>query len=499
MMMRLLGLLVGMWSLFGGFLGQAQPADTSRRPIALQADSLVGGVDAAGRRFRELIGHVFLQQEATRLWADRATQWPDQQRIRFVGRVRIVERGDSLEADTIYYDSRQKVGRAVGRVRLWDGSVTVEAPLGWYYTREKRAVFEAGVRLADSAAVLTSQRGVYWSDEKRAEFYGNVRLEGSNRYLEADTVVYFRETEVALARGRVFIEQQDTSEDGTITRALLFGRQAFNNEQTGYSRLTGRPLLVLLRPDSTGQIDTLLVRAGQLHFTRMDSLRRLIAVDSVRLWQRRLAARADSLVYDRIVQGGAVVREEVWLFGSPIAWFDATQVSGDTLWLRGSPEGGDTLQVFPNAFVVQRDTVLDRLQQLKGRRLVGYFEQDSLRQLVVGPNAEAIYYLRDRSDSLRGAVRVSGDTITFWFAGNRARRVRVAGGVQGVQYDRERIPEPFRLEGFQWMPELRPDPANLLQETWMRQRLRTLPEWQRPVPPVKPTANPTAYERPGNH
>lgn len=228
-----LGLLMG-WRL------HAQPADTSRRPVWLQADSLIGGVDAAGRRFRSLVGNVSLQQGETRLWAQRAIQWPDLERIRFVGNVRIVERGDSLAADTIDYDSRQKIGRALGNVRLWDGSVTVEAPLGWYYTQEKRASFEAGVRLADSAAVLTSQRGTYWSSEKKAEFYGQVRLQGQRRYLEADTVIYFRDTEVALAKGHVFIIQQDTLDEGTLRRTLLFGRQAFNNEQTGYSRLEGQ-------------------------------------------------------------------------------------------------------------------------------------------------------------------------------------------------------------------------------------------------------------------
>lgn len=487
-------MLLSGWGGGIGWMLQAQPADTSRQPVALQADSLVGGVDAAGRRFRELIGRVFLEHEATRLWAERATQWPEDRRIRFVGNVRIAERGDSLKADTIYYDTRQKIGRAVGRVQLWDGSVVVEAPLGWYYTREKRAVFEAGVRLADSAAVLTSQRGVYWSEEKRAEFYGNVQLTGQNRYLEADTVIYFRDTEVALAQGRVFIEQQDTTEDGAVTRTLLFGHQAFNNEQTGYSHLTGRPLLMFGRMDATGQLDTLLVRAGQLHFFRQDSLRRLIAVDSVQLWQRRMAVRADSLVYDQIVQNGTVVREEVQWFGAPLAWFEDIQVSGDTLWLRGSGER-DTLWVFPHAFVVQRDTVLDRLQQLKGRQLTGYFEQDSLRQLVVGPNAEAIYYVRDRNDSLRGVVQVSGDEITFWLVGNRVERLGVQGGVQGVQYDRDRMPEPFWLEGMRWLPELRPNPADLLQETWIQQRLRTALEGQRPLPSGMPAASPTAYER----
>ncbi len=464
-----LGLLMG-WRL------HAQPADTSRRPVWLQADSLIGGVDAAGRRFRSLVGNVFLQQGETRLWAQRAIPWPDLERIRFVGNVRIVERGVSLAADTIDYDSRQKIGRALGNVRLWDGSVTVEAPLGWYYTQEKRASFEAGVRLADSAAVLTSQRGTYWSSEKKAEFYGQVRLQGQRRYLEADTVIYFRDTEVALAKGHVFIIQQDTLDEGTLRRTLLFGRQAFNNEQTGYSRLEGHPLLILLRQDSAqAPIDTLLVRATQLHLSREDSLRRLVAHGSVQLWQRRLAARADSLRYEQVLHEGRLVREVVQLFGQPIVWFEHTQITGDTLRLSGDGRTRDTLWVAPNPFVVQQDTVLQRLQQLRGRRLVGYLEQDSLRQLVVGPNAEAIYFLRDRNDSLRGAVRISGDEITLWFERESVRRVRVQGGVQGTQYSPDQIPEPFRLEGFRWHPELRPSPADLLEENWIQHRLQAEP------------------------
>jgi lipopolysaccharide export system protein LptA len=482
------------WLLMLGVLGaaaHAQPADTSRRPVLLQADSLIGGMDAAGYRFRALVGNVFLRQGETRLWAQRAIQWPDLERIRFVGSVRIVERGDSLVADTIDYDSRQKVGRAIGNVRLWDGSVTVEAPRGWYYTREKRAVFEGGVRLADSAAVLISQQGTYWSDEKKAEFYGQVRLQGQHRYLEADTIIYFRDTEVALARGQVFIEQQDTTDTGTVTRTLLFGRQAFNNEQTGYSRLEGQPLLILLRQDSTQDaMDTLWVRAQQLHLSREEPLRRLVAHGNVRLWQRRLAARADSLRYEQVLHEGRVVREVVQLWGRPIAWFKTTQITGDTLRLSGDGNGHDTLWVAPNPFVVHQDTVLQRLQQLRGRRLVGYLAQDSLRQLMVGPNAEAIYFLRDRNDSLRGAVRISGDELTLWFEGENVRRVRLQGGVQGTQYGADQIPEPFRLEGFQWHPELRPDPADLLEENWIRDRLQAGPARLLTGSPVLPAVEP---------
>ena len=414
-----------------------------------------------------LRGAVRLRQDETRLRSNRATEYTERGEYLFLGDVLIVERGDTLRAERVRYDKRRKIGYATGQVRLSDGEVTVVAPSGEYYLDEKRAVFRQGVMLVDSATVLTSEQGAYWSSEKRAEFYDRVRLTGDRTYLEADTVTYFRETEVALARGNVFIERLGGEEGArvdTATRTFLFGARAFNDNRAAHSRVEGHPLLVQLRTDSTGMpVDTLLVRARRLETARRDSLQQLTAVDSVRIWQRRLAAVADSVVYERRRLPGGALHEESRLYRGPMTWFQQAQVHGDTIRVTARDGAVDSLQV-RDGFVARRDTVLDRISQLRGRTLLGLFERDTLRTLHVAPNAQAIHFLRDeKTNALKGAVQVSGDYIRFNLAGEGALQdIRVYRGVEGTYYETVLIPATLELEGFRWAPARRPVKATLL-------------------------------------
>ncbi len=444
----------------GDSTGAARSDTIRTREVSISADLLEG--DAAdGERIRRLVGNVALRQEDTRLWARRATQYLDRREILFSGDVLVVERGDSLRADTVLYNSRTKTGRARGSVRLSDGDVIVYAPSGLYFTREKRAQFTEGVTLIDSSATLRSREGEYWSDEKRAEFYHDVVLDEDRTHLEADSVTYLRETDVSIARGNVFIERMgDEEEDASdaSTRTLLFGERAFNDEVASFSRIEGTPLLVQIRYDSTSaEFDTLMIRAAVIESSLRDSLRRLVALDSVRIWQQELASAADSVVYDRISVANDSIREEVRLYRNPVAWFEDNQVTGDTLRIIASGGSVDTLLVRNNAFVARLDSALQRIQQLKGRHLVATFRSDSLRTLSVGPRAEAINFRGDENGEPAGAVQMSADRIIFYFANDELSRLSAIRGTEGTYYSEELIPENFQLDGFRWTPERRPE------------------------------------------
>ncbi len=480
MTIRALAMVAGIVGVlaFGPRAVQAQTPDTTARAAADTTNAEPKEVELlhAGELLKEtpealeLIGDVRLRQGDTGLRANRATEYADRDEYLFLGDVLIIERGDTLRAERVRYNKRTKIGYATGKVRLSDGEVVVYAPSGRYHTEEKRAVFEDGVTLVDSATVLTSRAGEYWSDDKRAEFYGEVHLSGDRTYLESDSVTYFRDTEVAVARGDVFIERlggedDDTAASDSTTRTFLFGQSAYNDNRGGVSRIRGRPLLIQLRADSTGApTDTLLIRAGRLDVIREDSLQRLIARDSVKIWQRDFAAVADSVVYERVRFEGLPVREESRLFRDPMAWFQRSEAHGDTLRVTARESAVDSLFILGSAFVAQRDTVLDRLSQLRGRYMLGLFENDSLRTLFVRPNAEAIYFLRDEdTDALKGAVRASADRVVFDVQGEgKPKDIRFYRGVEGEYYDVALIPEPFRLDGFRWEPERRPEKLRLL-------------------------------------
>ena len=396
------------------------------------------------------------------------------------------------------YNKRTKVGRARGNVRLTDGEATVLAPSALYYTEEKRSVFEEGVVLLDSTSTLRSQAGEYFSDEERAEFYGDVRLDEERTGLDADTVTYFRDTEISIARGDVFIERyggEEGEEADSTTRTLLYGEWAYNDEPNGRSRTEGRPLLVQIRTDSTGApSDTLVVRARTLVTSQDDSLRRLVAIDSVRVWQRDYAAVADSAVFDR-VETSAAERDDLRLYRAPVAWFERSEVSGDTLRVTALDGETDSLFVRENTFVAQLDTVSGRVHQIKGRHLIGVIEEAS-RQFTVWPNAETVRFM-SKDGRPDGAVQVSADRIIFLFEGDKPRRARWIGGVQGTQYSENLVPNPLRLEGFRWTPEAKPTKEGLLEGIALPPGPEPPPQTE-PVPIVRSEEDPLQEEGGGS-
>ncbi len=273
------------------------------RPATVDADSLQAFTEE-GARLQDLFGEVFVRQDSTRLRSQFARRYLDRGEFLFTDNVVIFERGDTLTADTVRYDKNRKIGRARGNVRLTDGDVVVRAPRAVYYAQEKRSVFPDTVTLVDSTRVLRASTGTYFSSEDRAEFGGHVQMTDPNTYMEADSVTYLRTDQMSIARGNVFIERNPRRRRAagadTTRRTFLFGERARNEETSNRSRVRGRALLVQIRSDSLGQpTDTLVVAAQEMDLTRRGRQRRVVATDSVRIWQADLAAVADSAVYDR--------------------------------------------------------------------------------------------------------------------------------------------------------------------------------------------------------
>jgi len=575
--------------------GDAAPADTSAPGRAIvQADSL-SALTREGERLQELFGNVRVRQDTTRLRSQYGLRYLNRDELLFTGDVVIYERGDTLRADTVWYNKRTKVGRARSNVQLTDGEVVVQAPEARYYTEEKRSVFPDSVTLIDSSRVLRAQQGTYWSNERRAEFQGAVTLADPETYLESDSLTYFRDRERSIATGSVFIRRVEEGETAADTSAItyLFGEWADNQEQRRYSRVERQGLLVRVRLDSTGTPeDTLAVRAHRLEAQRTDTYHRLVAVDSVRIWQADLAAVADSAVYDRVVAAGApdtadapaprptpkrpppdvprraspldslVARaepvgptpdapapgrasaprpptqdttqtdtsvttppdtaraappdtsaaaqagstkrqrgrrwvtpsvpseddlplEETRLFREPVTWFERTQVWGDSIRVRARRRSLDTVYVRGTAFAAQLDTTVNRIRQLKGKDITAFFRRDSLQKIRAQPNGQAIYFSSDKNGALNGATRASADVVEIQFADGDVKRITFGGGVQGEAYHKKKyIPDPFRLEGFQWTPERRPTRARLLREPRVRERLNLGPPPPQRKPPV---------------
>ncbi|PSQ80243.1 MAG: hypothetical protein BRD46_04730, partial [Bacteroidetes bacterium QS_8_68_15] len=501
-------------------------------------------------------GDVLITDEDDSLWADRVRYDSRRKISRATGDVRVSSGGEVLLAGPVgryFFDEKRALFPE--RVTLVDSARVLKSRGGTYLSEAERAEFYRRVRVYSDSTYLEADSVTYRRDSEVSEARGDVFIERrGNRASSAgeqergsggeeqqgldrsvadprdparlDTGARPVDTASARARRPSLLGRPlpvDTTRRAllpdTTARTMLWGEYAYNDPQGGYSRVTGRALLVRLHPpeedsaettsaDTTGGSsgsrprapaapDTLVVRAYQLETARSDTLRRLTATDSVRLWQTDLQAAADSAIYDRwpAAAGDRAIRDstprdsttgaqraqqrqESRFFGAPLSWSTDAQLSGDSLRVVG--RGGDVRRLYArgNAFLAQEDSVLDgRLQQLKGRRMRGYFARDTsgettLRRLWAGPNARAIYFQKKdggaaasdsagrgssgSSGALGGAVRVSSDSIVFRMQAGELERMRVLGGVEGTRYKAENVPDPFRLDGLVWAPERRP-------------------------------------------
>jgi lipopolysaccharide export system protein LptA len=476
-----------------GARAQEQAEDDSVHVVGRTMDTRrVDGVDVG------VLLEAILSQDSTVVSADQLIVEKENQ-YHLSGHVVISERGDTVRADIVRYDGNNKIGRASGNVILSDGASTLRSVSATYYSNEKRAEFLEGVEYSDSTTLLVSDRGAYRSEESIADFFGNVRLRQKDLYLEADSIHYERDPDLMQAFRRVVVDRFEGDVDstyadrtrwrdftGTLTgfaaeadRSLLYSDRVFYDGAIDSSWVEG-DVLLLRTERREASIDSLLVTADAMVLTRTDVRDRVVASGSVVIAESEFAAIADSLRYDRTSPDGTD-RAETHLIGRPRAWVNDSQITSDTLKVFGTQGSVDSLRAIDNLFVASEDTTIGRIQQLKGRAMTAYFENDSLRTMRVGPNAEALYYIEPNEGEPIVAVVASGDRIDFAFRGGEAEHVQVRSDIQGTLYPNEIIDQARTLEGYVWEPDRRPNLQALKADQALREQKRAPRGLQVPV------------------
>jgi lipopolysaccharide export system protein LptA len=441
---------------------------TKTREVDIKSADLLEVGELDGQRIYRLDGNVVLTQENTTLRADRAVQYVDADSILFRGGVEIDDEGDTLRAEQIVYDTDLKLATGDGDVVWTDGSVTLTAHSGTYLVDEKIASFSGDVIMRDSAATITSTSGEYFVDEEVAYFVDGVRFRQDEVTILADSIRHDRSTSLTQASGAVRIYQ--SAPEDTDDVVVLIASMAESHREAGTNRIWGDPVMIRLEQSQEGSVDTLVVKAALLEITENDSLEWFRASGESRFWQGDLSGSSDSLEYvDEVVASGA----EILMTGQPRLWSTDAQVSADSirvLILDGKPQ---RLEAGPGAFVALEDTASNRIQQIKGTGLVATFRSDSLEQMDVRPQAEALYFGNSGDDEDESAVRFTASSIVLRFASGEVGKIVASNDVQGeiIEFEPQLPPS---LDGFDWRPDARPGRNDMLTQRVL-EALRSVP------------------------
>lgn len=173
------------------------------------------------------------------------------------------------------------------------------------------------------------------------------------------------------------------------------------------------------------------------------------AFHHVRIFKSDLQARADSAYYG---YPDSMMR----FYGRPMIWAQGSQLSGDTIYMQLKNQKLDNMLLKTHAFIVNTQLDSAKFNQVKGRKITGFFTNNKLDRMFVDGNAESIYYTTE-GNKISGMTRSLGSRIKINFENNEVsnivniRKTENSYTPVGIlKADRE------ILEGFIWKPKDRP-------------------------------------------
>lgn len=460
-----------------------------------EADSLLGA-----NGFERLLGNVKMKHQTTLINCDSAHFYRATNMAKLYGRVFIEDMEDSVTTRSAYaeYDGNTKLAKLRNNVIFDNGETKLYTDFLDYNREANVANYFNEGKVVDSTNVLTSERGKYEVNLEKITFEDDVVLVNPDYTMKTNFLVYltipktaetqgltnlvskegntlnaqkgsFYDTQNKLFRfydGVVDTETSRVKAEELLYRELegyyegkenvrvfnkereveIFGDEGKYWEERGYSLVHGNALV-----RRYFEKDTLFLAADTLisQDHESDSLKYLLAFHSVQLVKSDLTGVSDSLAYN---YNDSTIR----LFQDPVIWNQNNQMTADSMTFFIQNEELRRVYMQENVFSVMTDT-LANFNQMKGRKLNGYFADGQISKLEIEGNGESLYYALEGDTLTQGINRTLSATIQMDFKEGAIKKVKY-----DVKPDGKFIPfqlvdeESSRLEGFQWRIEEKP-------------------------------------------
>lgn len=382
------------------------------------------------------------------------------------GDVKMQNPQTTLETDTLFFNrvKQEAYYRSGGTVR--DTASILQSEVGRYYLEDKKYSFVSDVELTNPEYVINSAQMDFFSDTGHVYFYGpttiisetseiycergyydtrgdtgyfvrNSRIDYDNRFLEGDSLYFDRNTNFASATNNIKVTD-------TMNNSVIRGHYAevFRDRDSVF--ITKRAVAISAQEEQ----DSLYIHSDTLMVTGPPQDRIIRGFYDVRLYRSDMSAKSDSL---HSSQATGVTK----LLGDPVVWSGTSQMTGDTIHLLNNLETEqlDSLKVFNNAFLIQKDSI-EGYNQIKGKELIGLFRDNELYQTDILMNTETLYYPRTDDGDLIGINKTLSSSIQINFVDQEIEEIIYFKNIDGNLIPVEEVPmEERTLEGFNWRGE----------------------------------------------
>lgn len=448
---------------------------------------------------RRLIGDVQFQHEDALMYCDSAWQFTVDNRFNAYGNV-FIKVSDTIEiyGDKLYYNGNTRIAELHGNVKMIDPQMTLTTQHLFYNLATNTANYTAGGKIVDAENTLTSIWGFYYADEKNFFFKDQVKLVNPQYVMDSDTLRYNTLTEVAYFFGPTTIVSDENtifckngwydtkqdiarfSKDAWYTNGeqYLSGDSLFYDRNRGYGKATRNVLLKdsvqntfitghlaehferEFISEVTQQAVLTVVAQNDSLFLHADTLRSihdeendrrlLFAYHRAKFFRTDLQGMSDSIVYN-------FSDSTIYLYHNPVIWSQEHQLTAQRIELKTAEDNRiESIHLFDAAFIVSKEDST-AFNQIKGRRIVGYFWDNELRRIDVFGNGEALYYVRDEHQHLIGINKSLSSDMRIYIEENAVSRIILYKDADANLFPPHEIPADERfLQHFRWITDVRP-------------------------------------------
>lgn len=503
---------------FHSSVAQNQETKSRRIEIVYGGEFTIDNVKYPGATIFKTDGNrVQFRHQGLDVWCDLAVLYEDRNEVIAYGDV-LLQQGDTLQMNSQYisYNGNLKTAVAKEKVVLRNETMTLETEELFLDRNTQEAYYNNFGKITDIENELTSQTGKYFIETKKNQFTNSVKIINKDFQVDSQVLDYYHssggayfygETTITGTDYKLFSEQgfYDTrKEEGyfmknatinydfkiikgdslyfdkkrqfasatnnihildTINKTIVKGHYGEVHKAKDSMFIEKKPLIVTL-----AEKDSVYMHGKKILVTGKEKNRIIRVFPDARIFKKDIQAKCDSIHSDEFT---GVTK----LVGRPIAWTGESQMTGENIHLIANTqtEQLDSLKVFNNALVIEKDTLGDGYNQVKGKVLYGKFKNNALRQIDFIQNTESIQYVYTDKNELVGINKLTCSHIKLRLdEKQQVQQVVFITQPVGNLYPEEKLPQEERkFKEFIWRGEER---IRSKEEIFSEQEKSTLPK-----------------------
>jgi lipopolysaccharide export system protein LptA len=354
----------------------------------------------------------------------------------------IVNNENNLSSEIGYYYAHEKLFYYRGKVVIVNPKYVIKSDTLKYNTVSRTAYFFGPTNITSKDNFIYCENGWYNTATNISQFNKNAYLTGDKRLLKGDSLYYDRN----LGSGKAFnhIWLIDSAQN-----IILTGNKAKYHEYPEFAMISDSAVFMQFNDK-----DTLFMHADTL-LSETDTTKNSKTVrcfNHVRIFKTDLQGQCDSLTY-------TTEDSTMRLFKLPILWSDENQITAEYIEMLLSGKKISQTNINGSSFIVWMEDT-GKFNQIKGKRMVGYFKNNELYKVFVNGNGQTIYYAKDNNTMIGINKAVCSDLVVY-LENRKPQKIVFLKQPDATLYPLNKIPaEELFLRDFKWYEKSRPRDKN---------------------------------------